>query len=177
MKRVNIAVAIAVCVGFSSCIRDSNKVGLKNANVVKNSMAKCLYDTALTGLDTSRMPTLGTIDKNDAASAVKAANGGMTEGFRLVIVRGRSEPNLILQKKIVFPDRLADKELKKLSSLQKRTAIDFGEVYMNMMLAHQNGIHKARQDFQTKRSKIVFKKHGAYVAKHMNPVKDINSKQ
>ena len=151
MKKANFLLLIAVISISQACNTGSNDSvdNAKAANESKDSGNMAKKDTAMA---VSTMP----VDKDAAAFAVEAANGGMMEvelgkyaqqnamsqrvkDFGAMMVKDHSKANEALTniaaaKNITLPAMVGDKAKKHMDDMMKMKGKDFDKAYMSMML-------------------------------------------
>jgi putative membrane protein len=166
MKTLKIALIAAVAAfALQAChsTKDS-KASADSANKTNDTTNKTLPDTA--------KAMAMTVDKDDAAFAVEAANGGMSEvnlgklaqdkgtgqkvkDFAGQMVKDHSKANdelmtLAKSKNITLPAVVSDAEQKHFDDLNKKAGSDFDGAYVKMMVDDHKTDVKAFEDATTK---------------------------
>jgi len=158
-----LAASVGLIIFASSC--GNNPDSVKQATEANDSTVKAAEkqnDSTKAALADAKP-----FDKDDAAFAVKAANGSMAEvamgklaqkngashrvkefGEMMIKDHGAAEEKLkalAVQKNIQLPTALGDDEQKNLTDLQKKAGKDFDKAYLNMMLDdHEKDIKEFR---------------------------------
>lgn len=200
-KLVGILCVGCVCTFFACNSSSSSQDSVDSANNVNDSMMT--DSNSMMSNDTTSMMSTGPVSEEDAAWAVKVANGGMTEAelskvaaekatterlknFANMMVTDHTKANDQLKQiaasaNITLPANLSDDSQKKLDKLNKASGKDFDKDYIDDMLdGHKStvdALEKGIKDLKNEALKNFATQTLPVVQMHQDSIKAIAGKK